>query len=149
MIINNLKRKTPYKKHKSVGRGGPKGKNAGRGNKGQKSRAGHRMRPEVRDIIKKIPKLRGHGKNRARTVVARIYNPVINVAVIEKHFANGDTVNIAALVAKKLVSHTQARQNGVKILGDGALTKKVTIVGCTLSKSAREKIEKAGGTVSA
>lgn len=149
MIINTLKRKNPYKKHKSVGRGGAKGKNAGRGNKGQKSRAGHRMRPEVRDIIKKIPKLRGHGKNRARTVIARIYNPVINVADIEKHFANGDTVNIATLVAKNLVTKPQSRANGVKVLGDGTLTKKVTISGCTLSKSAKEKIEKAGGTVEA
>lgn len=145
---HTLKRKTPYIKHKSVGRGGPKGKNAGRGNKGQKSRAGHRMRPEVRDMIKKLPKLRGHGKNRARTVVPRFYNPVVNLSQLEVHFATNDTVTIEALVAKKLVQATHVRvAGGIKILGKGELTKKLTLTGLKVSAGVKEKIEKLGGSV--
>ena len=145
--MHTLKRKHARKKHKSVGRGGPKGKTAGRGTKGQKARAGHRMRPEVRDIIKKLPKLRGHGKNRSRTVVPRVYNPVVNIKQLEAVFASGDVITTEALIAKKLVVATHTRSAGVKILGTGELTKKLTIQGCSVSASAKAKIEKAGGSV--
>ena len=63
MQIHNIKRKTKNKKSVSVGRGGTRGKTSGRGTKGQNARAGHKKRPELRDIIKKIPKLRGRGRN--------------------------------------------------------------------------------------
>jgi len=82
MQLHQLKRNTPNKKAKRVGRGGKRGKTSGRGMKGQKARAGTSGRPEMRDIIKKIPKLRGHGKNRARTVNAeRILPSVVNLSV--------------------------------------------------------------------
>ena len=51
-----------------VGRGGKRGKTSGRGHKGQRQHGGHGVRPELRDMIKKLPKLRGHGINRSRTV---------------------------------------------------------------------------------
>ena len=66
MQLHQLQPKHSKKRKKIVGRGGKRGKTSGRGHKGQKARAGHRIRPEERDAIKKIPKKRGHGKNRAR-----------------------------------------------------------------------------------
>jgi large subunit ribosomal protein L15 len=63
MQFHTLKRKTPNKKSKQVGRGGTRGKTSGRGTKGQNARAGRKKRPELRDFIKRVPKLRGRGKN--------------------------------------------------------------------------------------
>ncbi|HVY35840.1 MAG TPA: uL15 family ribosomal protein, partial [Candidatus Paceibacterota bacterium] len=61
--MSNYLHSTKNKKKKTVGRGSKRGKTSGRGTKGQKARAGHRIRPHIRDIIKKLPKLRGRGKN--------------------------------------------------------------------------------------
>lgn len=63
MQFHNLQAKTKRKFSRQVGRGGTRGKTAGRGTKGQNARAGHKKRPEMRDIIKRIPKLRGRGKS--------------------------------------------------------------------------------------
>ncbi|MEX2013373.1 MAG: hypothetical protein WD897_00460 [Parcubacteria group bacterium] len=61
MQFHNLQAKTKRKYARQVGRGGTRGKTAGRGTKGQNARAGRKKRPELRDIIKRIPKLRGRG----------------------------------------------------------------------------------------
>ncbi|MGE5541018.1 MAG: uL15 family ribosomal protein [Bacillota bacterium] len=105
MQTNTLKAKTKRITSVRIGRGGKRGKTSGRGTKGQKARSGHRMRPEMRDIIKKLPKRRGHGKNRARTVRADrvIYVPV-NLAALESAFSAGDTVTPATLFKKGLVT---------------------------------------------
>ncbi len=63
MQFHNLQSKTKRKKSRQVGRGGTRGKTAGRGTKGQNARAGRKKRPELRDMIKRIPKLRGRGKS--------------------------------------------------------------------------------------
>ena len=63
MQTHNLKRNKSNRKAKQVGRGGARGKTSGRGTKGQNARAGRKKRPEWRDIIKRLPKLRGRGKN--------------------------------------------------------------------------------------
>jgi ribosomal protein L15 len=63
MQIHNLKRKHKNKKDRIVGRGGKHAKTSGRGGKGQTARAGNKRRPELRDIIKKLPKLRGYQFN--------------------------------------------------------------------------------------
>ncbi len=142
MQLHQLKRKTKNKKAKLVGRGGGRGKTAGRGTKGQKARAGHRIRPEVRDVIKKLPKRRGY-KN---TSIVAPQTPV-NVYTLEQFFAAGDTVSPAELVKRKVISVRKGATPHVKILGDGELSKKLTVVGCAVSASAKEKIEKAGGQV--
>lgn len=130
------------------GRGGKRGKTSGRGSKGQKARAGHSLRPEMRDIIKKIPKLRGHGKNRARTVnSSRTAWVPVNLSALNV-FANGDTVNHMALVEKGIITLAKGRVPAVKILAKGDLKVKVTVEGCAVSAAAKEAIEKAGGTVS-
>lgn len=147
MQAHTLKRTHSNKKTPRVGRGGTRGKTSGRGNKGQKARAGRKMRPEMRDLIKKIPKLRGHGKNRARTVRTsrRVFTPV-NLATLEALFASGDTVTPAVLVKKGIVSLRAGRTPFVKILGTGDLTKKLSVSGCVYSASAKDAIEKAGGS---
>lgn len=142
MQLNTLKRAHKHKGEKRVARGGKRGKTSGRGTKGQKARAGHRLRPEMRDIIKKFPKLRGY-KNKSFEVKP---TPV-NLRVIEMNFASGDAVNPTALLAKKLVAKVGGKTPKVKILGTGTLAKKVTVSGCLVSASAKKAIEGAGGSV--
>ena len=69
MQIHNLKRQHKNKKDRLVGRGGKHAKTSGRGGKGQTARAGNKRRPELRDIIKKLPKLRGYQFNSIRKMV--------------------------------------------------------------------------------
>jgi large subunit ribosomal protein L15 len=145
MQLNTLKRKTPNKTHKTVGRGGKRGKTSGRGTKGQKARAGHRIRPEVRDMIKKLPKLRGRGKN--ANVSIKKPSVVINVSVLDRIFATGASVSVAELIKLKAIRAPRGTRPTVKILGDGELTKKLSVVGCLVSAEAKRKIEAAGGSV--
>lgn len=148
MQLHNLQPKTPKITMARIGRGGKRGKTSGKGMKGQKSRAGNSMRPELRDMIKKLPKLRGHGKNRARTVNnERVRASVVNVATLEEMFDAGADVHPRALEAKGLIRIKGDMNPVVKILGTGTLTKKFTILGCQVSASAREKIVGAGGRV--
>ena len=131
-----------------VGRGGKRGKTSGKGMKGQKSRTGNSMRPELRDMIKKLPKRRGYGKNRARTVNnERVRALPVNLSALEEHFAVGAEVNPRALEAKGLIRIRGNKVPLVKILGTGTLGKKLVVSGCQLSTSAREKIVAAGGSV--
>lgn len=146
MQIHEIRRDTPYKKSKTVGRGGKRGKTSGKGGKGQTARAGHRVRPAMRDIIKKLPKLRGHGKNRSKSVFDRGPEAVVNVGALNV-FETGSTINPTALVAKGLIGEAFGKNPQVKILGNGELTIKVTVERCNVSATAKEKIEKAGGTI--
>lgn len=143
--MNKLQRKHPNKKAKRVGRGGLRGKTSGRGHKGQKQHGGHGIRVELRDQIKKIPKLRGRGVNSNKSIHLK---PVaVNCADLQNHFKAGDTVSPQTLSEKNLISRSQERKQGVKILGNGDINVKLTIEGCELSKTAREKITSAGGTI--
>lgn len=142
MQLNELKRKTSNKAEKRVGRGGSRGKTSGRGTKGQKARAGHRIRPDVREKIKKLPKLRGYAmKSIADKAQA------VNVEALERFFATGETITPKLLAERGLVRSRRGATPVVKILGDGELSKKLSITGCAVSASAREKIEKAGGSI--
>ncbi len=148
MQLHELKRKTKAKSKKRVGRGGLRGKTSGRGHKGQKARAGHSIRPEIRDMIKKLPKLRGHGVNRSRTVNSSVVKPTpINLKVLEENFGNGDKVNPKVLVSAGLIDKKKGRIPKIKILGTGEITKKLEVSDFTISESAKGKIEKAGGSV--
>lgn len=144
MQLNELKRKTPNKREKRVGRGGKRGKTSGRGTKGQKARAGHRIRPEVRDFIKKLPKLRGYAFKSIEMKPS-----VVNIGDLERVFSAGDTVNPAELAKRGLVRARKGDTPFVKILGDGELTKKLIIADCAVSGSARTKIEGVGGSIKA
>jgi large subunit ribosomal protein L15 len=148
MQLNSLTRGSHRKSARRIGRGGKRGKMSGRGHKGQTARAGNSTRPEMREQIKKLPKLRGHGVNRAEAVNAERVRPVVvNISALEAAFAVGATVSPKTLVAAGVISGVRKRAPVVKILGTGELTKKLTVVDCEVSASAKTKIEKAGGEV--
>lgn len=146
MQTHQIKRTTKNKKRMTVARGGKRGKTAGRGTKGQKARAGHKIRPELRDFIKRLPKMRGRGKNSNKTIQTK---PVtINIAAIEAAYKAGEVVSPSTLVEKKVITLYKGDFPKVKILSDGDISKKVTIAkGITLSAQTKDKIEKAGGSV--
>lgn len=147
MQLHELQRLYPRKAEKRIGRGGKRGKTSGRGHKGQKARAGNSTRPEMRDIIKKLPKLRGFGINRARTVHSGRTRPVVvNVSRVNERHPAGE-VTPTTLVTHGLVSTRGKRVPPIKILGDGEVTNVFQVSGCTVSAQAREKIEAAGGSV--
>lgn len=148
MNIHDIKRVHKNKKPKLLGRGGKRGKTSGRGGKGQTARTGNKRRPEMRDIIKKIPKRRGYGKNRARTVNDGVVRPLaINLGDLAKHFKAGETVSPATLLEKGRIKRSGGHMPKVKILATGDLSSALTFEKVILSSEARAKIEKAGGTV--
>lgn len=147
MQIHNLIPKTKNKKTMLVGRGGKRGKTSGRGGKGQTARAGNKKRPELRDFIKRVPKLRGRGVNSNKSISTK---PVIvNLGDIEAVFENNSIISPSTLIERNTISLKDGKVPMVKILGQGEITKKFTIENCIISKQAKDKVEKAGGTVKA
>ncbi len=120
------------------GHGSGNGKTAGKGHKGQKARSG-RTRPGFEGgqmpLYRRIPK-RGFKNFNAKEIVA------INVSALEV-FDNGATVDVDTLIERGIVKNPR---DGVKILGNGDFTKKLTVKAYAFSASAKEKIEALGGT---
>jgi large subunit ribosomal protein L15 len=149
--LSNLKPAQARRARKRVGRGmgSGKGRYSGRGIKGQKSRAGsNKMRAGFEGgqmpIYMRVGKQRGATSKDAMPVGPfRTFTETVNVRYLER-FENGSEVTPEALREAGLVRSTQ---RDVKILGMGELTKKLTVSAHSFSASAREKIEKAGGTV--
>jgi len=131
-----------HRPRKRVGRGEGSGigGTSTRGHKGAKSRAGWTSRPGYQGgatpFMRRFPK-RGF-KNNFRALFH-----VVNVQVLEKHFDAGATVEISALAKKGLVPDATLP---LKVLGHGDVSKKLTVVAAKFSATAKEKIEKAGGT---
>ncbi len=148
MQLHQLQPTTPRRTKKRVGRGGKRGKTSGKGHKGQKSRAGNSSRPETREMIKKLPKLRGHGINRAQALGAK-RPPVmpVNVATLNVNFEAGSEVNPATIVAAGITGRVRKQLPLIKILGTGEVTKQFTVTGCQVSKTAKAKLEAAAGKV--
>jgi len=121
------------------GHGSGWGKTAGKGHKGQKARAGHGMRPGFEGgqmpLQRRIPK-RGFNNIFAKDIVA------VNVGTLDKKFEDGAVVDIDALVEAGVLKNSF---DGVKILSNGTLKKSLTVKATAFSKSAKEKIEAAGG----
>lgn len=121
------------------GHGSGNGKTAGKGHKGQNARSGGGVRPGFEGgqmpLYRRIPK-RGFKCINSKDIVA------INLSLLNSVFEDGAVVDIDALKAKGLVSHVR---DGVKILGNGEITKKLTVKVNFFSASAKEKIEAAGG----
>lgn len=141
MQLHDLKRNHPNKSEKLVGRGKKRGKTSGRGGKGQTARAGNKKRPQMRDIIKKLPKLRGYKFN---SVTEK--PKAVNVGVLGGLPA-GTVVTPELLVTLGLVRRTGGKFPKVKILGAGDLDTKLSFQGVTVAASAKAKIEKAGGSI--
>jgi large subunit ribosomal protein L15 len=132
-----------YKKRKRIGRGtgSGHGKTSGRGHKGQGSRAGFSMHPAFEGgqmpLVRRVPK-RGFNNRWALTVA------VVNLSDLEARFNDGDQVTPESLREKNLA---KTRYDVLKVLGDGELTKKLTVSAHRFSRTAREKIEQAGGAI--
>ncbi len=124
------------------GRGSGKGKTCGKGHKGQNSRSGGKVRPGFEGgqmpLYRRVAR-RGFSNYPFK----KIFVP-INLIELDKNFSDGDTITSDSLIKKKLVGKND---KFVKILGEGETKKKFTVVNLKLSKSAQEKIEKAGGSV--
>ncbi len=144
MQLHTLKRHTKRKTKQQVGRGSKRGKTSGRGQKGQTSRAGRKLRPEIREIIKKIPKLRGRGKNSNKSF--EIKPVVVNLKNLIDVEAN-TVLTPQKFVELKLVKMYKGKVPSIKILSDGEITKPLTFKKVSISKTAQDKIEKAGGKI--
>ena len=123
---------------KGRGPGSGNGKTAGRGHKGQKARAGRGMRPGFEGG--QMPLQRRVPKRGFNNIFATRY-AIVNLAALNK-FENGAVVDTEALKAAGLVKNSY---DGVKILGNGALEKNLTVKAAAFSESAKSKIEAAGG----
>jgi large subunit ribosomal protein L15 len=146
MQRNNLKRNHKNKKRRIVGRGGKHAKTSGRGTKGQNARAGHKKRPEIRDFIKRIPKLRGRGKNINTSIQEKF--EVVNLGLLNKLCKDGDTISPETLVKHNVLKMKKGLLPRVKILsGGGEFTKKLNFEKCKVSESAKILIGKAGGII--
>ena len=141
MQIHQVKPTIKKKSKKLVGRGGKRGTYSGRGQKGQRAH-GVRIRPYLRDIIKRLPKKRGY-----RFASIQEKPVVVNLKVLEKKFKEGEKITPKILVEKGVISLKKGRVPEVKLLGSGNITKKLLVSECQISSSAREKIKKAGGKV--
>ena len=133
-----------HKKRKRLGRGESSGhgKTSTRGTKGSGARAGGEIKVGSEGgnvpLFRRIPK-RGFNNNEFRQRFS-----IVNVADLDGHFEAGATIDASALIAKGLV---RDERYPVKILGDGEVTKKLTVIAGKFTKQAEEKITKAGGTV--
>lgn len=121
------------------GPGSGNGKTAGKGHKGQNARSGGGVRPGFEGgqlpLYRKLPKRGFH--NKFATVYA-----VVNVQTLDHKFNDGDTVNLETLLAKKII---RKPYDGLKVLGNGELTKKLTVQATVFSAAAKEKITTVGG----
>ena len=126
---------------KVSGTGSGNGKTAGKGHKGQNARSGGGVRPGFEGgqlpLYRKLPK-RGFNNSRFAKVYAIVNVDALNV------FEDGAVVDLDALMAKKIV---RKANDGLKILGNGELTKKLTVKATVFSATAKEKIEAAGGKI--
>lgn len=131
------------RRKKRVGRGGKRGTTSGRGTKGQKSRAGRKIRPQERDLIIRIPKKRGF-----RNAVIWQKARVIHLGAIEKLAASRTTNGDISLNTLRNAGLIPRRYRGpIKVLGGEAITVPIVLRGLKVSSSVREKIERAGGKI--
>ena len=144
MQLHQLKPIHKFKKPKRIGRGGKKGTYSGHGVKGQKSRAGKKLKPIIDEIIKKYTKLRGY---RQKLKIKNKKLKIMNLDILEKKFNAADKVTPEILLEKKIIRKIKGKMPTVKILGKGEIKKALMIERCQLSKAAKEKIEKAGGKI--
>ena len=142
MQRHELQTKTKRQKKQLIGRGD---KTAGRGTKGQKARAGAKIRPEVRDFIKTLPKLRGRGVNSNKSISTKP-TPVA-LGSVSAAFKINEIVSPSSLYKKGIVSKISGQLPVVKILLNGELDKSLIFINCLTSKSVKEAIEAKGGKI--
>lgn len=131
----------PNKIRRRIGRGGKRGSYSGRGVKGQKSRAGRRIRPAERDLIMRLPKLRGFA-NKPKSDKPYVFNLKDLSKEIKTHAESGKPFVVDKDFLKEIGLLPMRYKGDVKILGVGEIGLPVKIRGIKLSKSAKMKIEK-------
>lgn len=141
MQLHQVKSKTELKKHKRVGRGGKRGTYSGKGQKGQKSRSGHVIRPAERDLIQRMPKLRGF-----RFKPLKEKPVVLNLALLTSKIKNG-IINREVLLTAGLINKSEKNIKIVGLKKDKEFTGVIEISGLKVTKKLKEVIEKAGGKV--
>lgn len=142
LAINTIKNNTAQKKRKRVGRGNASGQGtySGKGQKGQKSRAGvsNLKRLGMKQVLLRTPKKRGFKSGKPKAII-------VNLEELNKFFKEGNIVDPKSLQSKGLIDKLDKE---VKILARGELTvKKLIFSGLSLSQAAREKIDKLGGKI--
>lgn len=135
VALHSLKPHHGGRKKRRIGRGGKRGTFSGRGIKGQRARAGAKIRPSERDILKKIPKLRGYKFKSFQPLPQ-----VVNMRELNRVFKDGETVSPDTLLRCGLVQRIKGRTPVVKILGKDALHKKLTFKDVRFSKSAKSVV---------
>ena len=138
MQLHQLETKNKLKDKKRVGRGGKRGTTSGKGQKGQKSRAGHRIRPAIRDFLIRIPKLRG-SKN--KPISSKFVS--VNLNTLEKKIKEA-VIDRQTLIKYNIV---KGSEKNIIILGSGDLKRALEIKGLKVSQGAKKKIEEAGGKI--
>ena len=142
MELQKLNNTRGFKKRKRVGRGDSSGlgRTCGRGEKGQKSRSGSKIRLHFEGgqipLFRRLPHIRGFKARNHKDWTC------VNISAIEEVFSAGDVVDAAALIEKRIIDKLEF---GLKILGNGDITKGITVKADKFSKSAQSKIEAAGG----
>lgn len=139
LTLSNLKpAKGSTKKHKEVGRGGKRGSYSGRGMKGQKARSGGKSGLKAlgfKQTLQRTPKLRGFTSLKPKMAI-------VNVGDLDSKFVDGEVIDTKKILKAKLI---ESAKNGIKVLGDGQVTKKLTVIANAFSLSAKTAIERAGG----
>lgn len=133
------------RKRKRIGRGlgSGHGTYSTRGMKGQRARSGGSKGLKLKgmkQMLLRIPKLRGFKSIHSKSFA-------VNVGILNDHFEDGQTVNLATLRERGIFGGSASEKISIKILAGGDVKKKLIIEGCALSSAARQKIEKAGGSV--
>lgn len=124
-----------------IGRGGKRGTTSGRGTKGQRSRAGRKIRPAMRDLIMRIPKHRGF-RNKVKNEKVTVFNLGDLSSKLKSYAKPGVPLEVDMVLLKTAGLVGKNFRGEVKILGDGEIAFPVTIKGMKLSKTAEEKIKK-------
>ena len=142
MQLSKLSNTKGFKKRKRVGRGDSSGlgRTCGRGEKGQKSRSGSKIRLHFEGgqipLFRRLPHIRGFKARNHKNWTC------VNLSSINAAFAAGDVVDVNSLIEKRIIDRTE---HGLKILANGEITIAVTIKADIFSKTAQSKIEAAGG----
>lgn len=142
MQLSKLNNTKGFKKRKRVGRGDSSGlgRTCGRGEKGQKSRSGSKIRLHFEGgqipLFRRLPHIRGFKARNHKNWTC------VKLSSIEAAFSAGDVIDVNSLIEKNIIDKIE---HGLKILADGEITKAVTIKADIFSKTAQSKIEAAGG----
>lgn len=143
-----LHSRTPIraKRLQRIGRSGKRGSYSGRGVKGQHSRSGRRIRPAERDIILKIPKIRGF-RNKPKADVPVVFNLGVLSGKLKSHAKAGVPLEVDHALLRSVKLLKKDYKGKVKLLGTGEIAFPISVNGMEASASAKMKIEKAGGSV--